>query len=38
MVNPTNTLFQNIEINDRLVYVKYYIFDLTRSARSKSSG
>ena len=36
MVNPTNTLFQNIEINDRLVYVKYYIFD--RSLRSKSSG
>ena len=35
MVNPTNTLFQNIEINDRLVYVKEYIFDL---ARSKSSG
>ena len=28
-VNPTNTLFQNIEINDRLAYVKYPIFSIS---------
>ena len=32
MVNPTNALFDiYIEINDRLVYVKYYIFVFARS-------